>query len=257
MKFNNRNVQIGKNVHIGENVRIGDNTILYDNVIIGNNTVITNDCIIGEPQYAYYKDDSYENPPTIIGANSFIRSHAIIYAGSTFGEGLITGHRITVREGAYFGNNCLISTLVDIQGNATFGDYVRIYSNVHICEFSTVGNYVFIYPYTIFTNDPLPPSNVYKGPTIGDYTIIAVHSVVLPGTTIGENCLIGANSVVSRDIPDYSFAVGSPAKVQRDIRELKSKEQQGTHYPWMYRFSRGTPWAEVGFDAWDKAQGKQ
>ncbi|GAA4373012.1 N-acetyltransferase [Hymenobacter koreensis] len=252
MKFNNRNIQIGRNVQLGTNVRIGDNCIIYDNVQIGDNSIITNDCVIGEPTGRYYHDENYINPATIIGANSMIRSHAIIYAGSVFGEGLMTGHRITVREGANFGINCLISTLADIQGNSNFGDYCRLYSNVHICEFSQLGNHVFVYPYTIFTNDPLPPSNHYKGPTIGDYTIVAVHSVVLPGVKIGENCLIGANSVVSRDIPDFSFAVGSPAKVQRDIRTISSKEAAGNHYPWMHRFERGMPWENIGFDNWVK-----
>lgn len=254
MKFNNRNVQLGANVRLGKNVRIGDNTVIYDNVEIGDNTVIANDCVIGEPTNAYYFQESYQNPETVIGANSFIRSHAIIYAGSTFGDSLNTGHRITVREGATFGSHCLISTMVDIQGNSTFGDYVRLYSNVHICEFSTVGSYVFIFPYTIFTNDSRPPSNYCKGPTIGDYTIITVHSVVLPGVTIGSNCLIGANSVVSRDIPDFSFAVGSPAKVSRDIREIGSREKEGSQYPWMYNFERGMPWQGIGFEAWSQQQ---
>ncbi|WP_426060753.1 DapH/DapD/GlmU-related protein [Hymenobacter sp. B1770] len=256
MKFNNRNIQLGVNVRIGKNVRIGDNTTIYDNVEVGDNTIVANDCVIGEPQQAYYFQANYTNPETKIGANSFIRSHAIIYAGSTFGEGLTTGHRITVREGAHFGTNCLISTMVDIQGNATFGNYCRLYSNVHICEFSRLGNHVFIFPYTIFTNDSRPPSNVCIGPTVGDYTIIAVHSVVLPGVNIGSNCLIGSNSVVSRDVLDYSFAVGSPAKVTRDIREIGSREKDGSQYPWMYNFERGMPWQGIGFDAWLSQQQK-
>ena len=254
MKFNNRNIHLGSDVHIGENVRIGDNTTIYDNVIVGDNSIIANDCVIGEPQHAYYSQEDYTNPETVIGADSFIRSHAIIYAGCTFGKGLNTGHRITVREGAVFGTNCLISTLVDIQGNATFGNYCRLYSNVHICEFSKLGNHVFVYPYTIFTNDSRPPSNNYVGPTVGDYTIIAVHSVLLPGVNIGSNCLIGANSVVSRDVPGFSFAVGSPAKITRDIREIGSKEKEGSQYPWMYNFERGMPWQGIGFDAWSKQQ---
>jgi acetyltransferase-like isoleucine patch superfamily enzyme len=36
---------------------------------------------------------------------------------------------------------------------------------------------------------------------------------VLPGASIGVHCVIGANSVVLSDIPDYSVAVGSPARV--------------------------------------------
>ena len=169
-------------------------------------------------------------------------------------ECLNTGHRITVREGAHFGAHCLISTLADIQRNAKFGNYCRLYSNVHICEFSTLGNFVLIFPYTIFTNDSRPPSNTCVGPTIGDYTVITVHSVILPGISIGSNCLIGANSVVSRNIPDFSFAVGSPAKVVRDIREIGSREKPGSQYPWMYNFERGMPWQGISFEEWSKQQ---
>jgi acetyltransferase-like isoleucine patch superfamily enzyme len=39
--------------------------------------------------------------------------------------------------------------------------------------------------------------------------------VVLPGASIGDHVVIGANSVVTGDIPSYSVAVGSPAKVIR------------------------------------------
>jgi acetyltransferase-like isoleucine patch superfamily enzyme len=39
--------------------------------------------------------------------------------------------------------------------------------------------------------------------------------VVLPGANIGRHVTIGANSVVTGDIPDYSVAVGAPARVIR------------------------------------------
>jgi acetyltransferase-like isoleucine patch superfamily enzyme len=48
---------------------------------------------------------------------------------------------------------------------------------------------------------------------IGANTWIGKNSVILPGVTIGKHCVIGANAVVSHDIPDYSVAVGVPAKV--------------------------------------------
>lgn len=252
MKFNNRNVYISPNATLGKNVQIGDNTTIYDNVIIGDNTIICNDCIIGEPTGAYYKNpEKYENSNTIIGEDSLIRSHAIIYAGSTFGKGLITGHRVTIRENAIVGIHCLISTMVDIQGNCVIGDYSRLYSNVHIGELTELGNYVMVFPYTVFTNDPQPPSNVLIGAKVGDYSIITVHCSVLPGVRVGANCLIGANSVISRDIDDYSFAVGTPAKRMKDIREIPSKIFDGKmHYPWPNNFERGMPWSEIGYEKW-------
>lgn len=254
MKFNNKNVVISPKANLGANVKIGDNTVIYDNVFIGDNTIICNDCVIGEPDNGYYKNPfEYENSATFIGPNSLIRSHNIIYCGSKFGENLITGHRATVRENSKFGKNCLISTLVDIQGNCEIGDFSRLYSNVHIAEKTQIGNFVFIYPYTIFTNDPQPNSNNLLGSTVGDFTIITVHCSILPGVDIGKHCLIGANSVVSRDIPDFSFSIGSPSKLVRDIREIKSKiKPNENYYPWPYNFERGMPWENIGFDNWEK-----
>lgn len=256
MKFNNRNIFISPSAQIGNNVKIGDNTTIYDNVIIGDNTIICNDCIIGEPSNSYYKNPlQYQNAETIIGANAMIRSHTIIYAGSTFGEGLITGHRVTIREKAQVGKHCLISTLVDIQGNCKIGDYTRLYSNVHVGELTELGNFVMIFPYTIFTNDPQPPSNELVGAKVGDYSIITIHCCMLPGVKVGAHCLIGANSVISRDIDDFTFAIGSPAKKVKDIREIPSKIIEGKmHYPWAYHFERGMPWEGIGFEAWQKTQ---
>jgi acetyltransferase-like isoleucine patch superfamily enzyme len=250
MKFNNRNVHLGNNVKTGSNVKIGDNTTIYDNVTIDDNTIICNDCIIGEPTNKYYSDENYVNPPTVIGKNSLIRSHCIIYAGSTFGDSLHTGHRATIRENMKVGNHCQVGTLCDLQGNTTIGNYTKMHSNVHICEFSTIGNFVFIFPYTVFTNDPRPPSNNYKGPTIGDYSIIAVQCTILPRVVIGENCLVGANSVVNRNVESFSFVTGTPAKFISDIREIKSKDDDGPKYPWMYTFKRGMPWADSSFEDW-------
>lgn len=252
MKFNNRNVFISPTATIGKNARIGDNTVIYDNVIIGDNVTICNDCVIGEPTNSYYKNsDTYQNPECKIGDNSMIRSHCIIYAGSSFGEGLITGHRATVREGARFGAHCLISTLVDVQGKCTVGNYSRLYSNVHLGEKTALGDYVFVYPYTVFTNDPLPPSGQMSGSTVGDYSIITVHCSVLPGVKIGTHCLVGANSVISRDIEDYSFAIGSPAKKLKDVREIPSKENMNiSHYPWPPNFDRGMPWEGKDYQSW-------
>lgn len=54
--------------------------------------------------------------------------------------------------------------------------------------------------------------------TIGDNVWIAAGAQVLPGGTIGESSVIGAGSVVTRDVPPYSLAVGNPCRV---IRQLK------------------------------------
>lgn len=252
-KFTGEGVRISPLAKIGNNVKIGDRTIIYDNVEIGDDTIICNDCVIGEPlNDYYYEDDAYVNPKTVIGADSLIRSHTIIYADNVFGEGLQTGHRVTIREKTRMGVHCSVGTLSDIQGHSTFGDYVRMHSNVHIGHESKIGSYCWIYPYTVFTNDPTPPSEICVGPTVGDYSIVATHCLLLPGVKIGQHCLIGACSMVSKDVADYTVAVGSPAKAVKDIREVKDRETGEAHYPWPYRFDRNMPWKGIGYEEWCK-----
>ena len=57
-----------------------------------------------------------------------------------------------------------------------------------------------------------------KGPTrIGDNVWCGANVVVTSGVTVGRRCVIGANSVVTQDLPDFSIAAGSPAKVLKRV----------------------------------------
>ena len=253
MKYNNKNIHIGKNVKLGKDVKIGDNTSIYDNVEIGDNTVIGNNCLIGEPNYGFYNDSNYENPPLKIGANSLIRSNTIIYAGSTIGDNLSTGHFSTIREKSIIGNNCSIGSYNDVQGTCEIGNYCRFQSYVGIGQHSKIGNFVFIYPYSALINDPTPPSNDMVGSTIGDYTQIATASVLLPGSVIGEKCLIAANSTVGGTFADDCFISGSPAISMGKLSKMPFFNSQGKrHYPWMKNFSRNMPWENLSYDEWLK-----
>lgn len=53
--------------------------------------------------------------------------------------------------------------------------------------------------------------------TIGNDCWFGANVVVCPGVTVGDGCVIGAGSVVTRDIPENSFAAGVPARVIRPI----------------------------------------
>lgn len=58
--------------------------------------------------------------------------------------------------------------------------------------------------------------------TIGDRCWLGANVTVCPGVTIGDNCVIGAGSVVTRDIPANSVAVGNPCRVLRQLSEADS-----------------------------------
>ncbi len=57
--------------------------------------------------------------------------------------------------------------------------------------------------------------------SIGDYVWIGMNCLILKGVTIGEGAIIGAGSVVTRDVPPFCLAAGSPARV---LRRLDSAE---------------------------------
>lgn len=51
---------------------------------------------------------------------------------------------------------------------------------------------------------------------------IGANCIILPGVTVGKNSVVGAGSVVTKSIPDFSVAVGSPAKVIKVIDDLSN-----------------------------------
>lgn len=251
MKFNNKSIQVGRNVILGKNVKLGDNSIIYDNVRIGDNTVICNDCIIGEPLNQYYNDGGYVNPPTIIGADSLIRSHTIIYADTKFGDNLVTGHKVNIRESTITGHHCMIGSFTSIQGFCRIGNYNRFHSFISIGQQSETGDFVFIYPFVVLTNDPTPPSTDITGVKIGDFSQISASSVLLPGCVIGKHSLVAANSTVGGEYQDDSFITGSPARVVGRLSKMPFfNSLKKRHYPWPDNFEKGMPWEGIGYESW-------
>ena len=89
------------------------------------------------------------------------------------------------------------------EARVVFGDNVFIGPN---CGFYTAGHPID----SIERNKGLE----FARPIIvGNNVWIGANVTVVPGVTIGDNCVIGAGSVVTKDIPDNTVAVGNPCKV--------------------------------------------
>lgn len=138
-----------------------------------------------------------------------------------FGKGLTTGTDCRFDAFPSEGKECLkldndiqINDAVHIAAinSVTIGNRVLISSKVFISDHHHgcygKGN--------IHTSPLIPPieRDLSSEPVnIGDDVWIGEFVAILPGVTIGNGVIVGAMSVVTKDIPEYSIAVGSPAKV--------------------------------------------
>ncbi|MGK4178735.1 sugar O-acetyltransferase [Lapidilactobacillus dextrinicus] len=127
------------------------------------------------------------------------------------------------------GDNCVVEQpLFCTYGyNTTVGDNFFLNVDCKLLDSGkiTIGNNVFIAPNVCLITEE-HAMNVkqrlagleYAHPiNIDDNVWIAAGVLVLPGVTIGENSVIGAGSVVAKDIPANSLAVGNPCRVIRQL----------------------------------------
>ena len=234
---------------IGPGVEVGPFSVIVGQTRIGARSRIGSHCVIGEP--SDLAQGSLE-----IGHDSLIRSHSVLYEGSTFGPRLETGHSVIIREGTTAGENLRVGTLSDIQGDCSFGDYVRLHSNVHVGKLSRIRDFVWIFPYTVLTNDPTPPSDAahHRGVTVEAFAVISAMCCLSPGVRIGSSSLVGAMSVVTRDVSSGVIVRGSPAREVGPASDVKLRDgSDRSAYPWFTHFRRGYP--EELVDRWIQSGG--
>jgi acetyltransferase-like isoleucine patch superfamily enzyme len=113
------------------------------------------------------------------------------------------------REIVTIGDRCLIG-----RGNGIVG-----HERIEIGADVFTGHNVYVTDANHGYEDPLVPVGRQFGESrpvsIGDGSWLGHGTVVLPGTTIGRHVVVGAGSVVTGDLPDFSVAVGNPARVIR------------------------------------------
>lgn len=132
-----------------------------------------------------------------LGNNVIIRPSSYVYANGT-------DSIVSFGNGTEIGNHSTISSV-----NA-----IIIEDNV------LTGPHVFISDHNHEYRDPRMPVSrqgvmVRNGAkvVIGEGSWLGTNVVVVGDVRIGKHCVIGANSVVTKDIPDYSVAAGTPCKV--------------------------------------------
>lgn len=139
--------------------------------------------------------------------------HGSETASIHLGKSVFVGHgtALIVRNG-----------IIEIGGFTSIGSNCRIATRSHM----RIGEYVLIAAYCYIgggnhrsdrTDIPmaLQGSETPRGVFIGDDVWIGGHTMVADGVNIGKGSIIGAGSFVNKDIPAYSIAFGSPARVHR------------------------------------------
>lgn len=127
-----------------------------------------------------------------VGKNCWIMRNAMLvtYAGT-----IEIGDDVSINPG----------TIIYGNGGVKIGNATRIATGTVI----VAANHIFDDRSTPIMKQGL----TMKGITIGDDVWIGSRVVIVDGANVGHGCVIGAGSVVTKSLPDYSVAVGSPARV--------------------------------------------
>ena len=128
-----------------------------------------------------------------------VRPYAQIWSG---------GGTVRIGRGSEIGERCRIS----IANSLEIGEKVLLSPNVYITDCD--------HEYRNIDVPVIEQGIVQKGQavSIGDGSYIGINTVIVGNVKIGKHSVIGANSVVTKDVPDYSVAVGIPARVIKNIK---------------------------------------
>lgn len=168
----------------------------------------------------------------------FFKHPTAVVESDNIGEGTKIWHFAHVRAGARIGKNCIVGKSVYIDTEVEIGTGVKIQNFVSVYKGVRIDDDVFVGPSVTFTNDLYPrafrwdedkivPTVVKRGASIG------ANATVICGVTIGAYAMVGAGAVVTKDIPDYGFVFGIPARLKGFVcqcgmkLQYKDKEKKG------------------------------
>ena len=194
-----------KATYIDLNVKIGQDTIINPNSYIYGNSSIGENCIIGPSTQIYNSK---------IGDNTNINSSLI--KNSTIYNYVEIGPSSHIRDKSIVNDNAKIGTNTEIK-NSTIGSGTKSGHFSYLGD-AKIGQNVNIGAGTITCN--------YDGEKkhetiIGDDSFIGSNSLLIAPINIGKKVITGAGSVVNKNIPDNSKAIGFPIKI------FKSEPKKG------------------------------
>ncbi len=227
------NLLLGESVVIGRDVAFGANVVVYDDTVIGDGCFIQDNAVLGKAPTLSATSTAKrgELSPTILGAGCVISTGAVVYRGTTLGDGCILGDYAGVRERCTLGRRVVVGRGSVVENDTTIGDFTKIQTNVYITAYMTIEDNCFIAPCVQTTNDNFMGRTerrhkLIKGATIRRGARVGGGVVLCPGIEIGEDAFLAAGAVVTKDAPPRKVLMGVPARVVRDVNEDELLENQ-------------------------------
>ena len=148
----------------------------------------------------------------------FLHETAVVDTDVQIGAGSKVWHFSHIMSHCSLGANCILGQNVFLGGAVKIGSRVKIQNNVSVYSGVEIEDDVFLGPSMVFTNVNAPRSFIeqknYARTLVKKGASIGANATIVCGNTIGAYAFIGAGSVVTREVLDFAFMYGVPARQQ-------------------------------------------
>lgn len=189
--------------YIDLDVKIGRDTIIYPNVLIEGETTIGENCTISTGAHLINSH---------LANNVFIRDYCLI-ADSNLSDQTTVGPFAHLRMGAYLDKGATIGNFVEVK-KSKIGQHTKAMHLSYLGD-AIIGSSVNIGAGTITCN--------YDGKNkhttvIDDNVKIGSDTMLVAPVRVGQGSMTGAGTVVTKDVPENSLALGVPAIIKKKLK---------------------------------------
>jgi acetyltransferase-like isoleucine patch superfamily enzyme len=167
-----------------------------------------------------------------IGKNTYISFSSRIVGKLSVGDDVRILERVKIKASEItIGSGCIISADCFFSGTSKIKiadlSYLGKKARIDLSRDVTIGRDVgFGENSIIWTHGYFPPADegypvTYAPVIIGDGAWVSTNIIVLPGVAIGDHVIVGAGSVVTKSVEANKVIAGNPAKVLKDVQDIK------------------------------------
>ena len=218
-------VRLDAGVVLGDGNEVLDGSVLYPGTRLGDENRVLEQCHLGRgPEVAgpITRRLKRQYAPLEVGDRCLIGPSVKLYAGTRLGSRVSLYEFVTVREECAIADDVVLAPGVTVNYETSIGARTRVMHSTHLTGGMTIGEDVFISLHVGSTNDSMietveDATREWRGATIRRGAVIGAGTMLSPSVEIGEGAHVGMQSVVTKDIPPHTLAVGAPARVIKSL----------------------------------------